>query len=351
MISLNQISNCLDKIYLYEMPLILSSQYSGHKKCFICFNKRKYKKIQVKRLHRIKKSDFVYSFIHHHIYLKIGLRCCSQHLEKDGSLKIDQYQKIPTKYTETSNDTFFMLTSLKQACLQPKINFIDEFKSIETLSEKTCLEWTGWPKKKFLQFSDYLTSINESAGRNKYQLIALYRIWIRKGVDQSILSNFIANTSQQRISEYLSSIRNAIYKDFTPYFIGAKSKSRGFFIEQNTETAKTLFRLKDEDLAVVIDGTHTQIGKSANNEVQYNSYGEKKKGVHIKPYIVCCTNGYIIDCYFPFQANLNDAMILKKILDSDYKLRELLIEEKSLLLLDRGNFLCIKDFSHFLFKL
>ena len=44
----------------------------------------------------------------------------------------------------------------------------------------------------------------------------------------------------------------------------------------------------------------------------------------IKPFIICCTDGYFIDCYGPFAANQNYASILEYILKTDQGLNNLL---------------------------
>ena len=41
------------------------------------------------------------------------------------------------------------------------------------------------------------------SGRTKEQLIAIYRYWFAKGIDQSSLTMLKSNTSQQQISHYL----------------------------------------------------------------------------------------------------------------------------------------------------
>ena len=66
-----------------------------------------------------------------------------------------------------------------------------------------------------------------------------------------------------------------------------------------------------------------------------------------KPFIVCCADGYIIDCYGPFQANQNDAKIFDYILEIDQDLRNILLPKKTCVFLDRG-----KTYKHkfFIFK-
>lgn len=61
-----------------------------------------------------------------------------------------------------------------------------------------------------------------------------------KGIDQRSLALLKNGTSQQDISSYLSQTREAISKDFVPYFLGANSRTREFFLQHNTITVNEL---------------------------------------------------------------------------------------------------------------
>ena len=62
----------------------------------------------------------------------------------------------------------------------------------------------------------------------------------------------------------------------------------------------------------------------------------KIRSLLIKPFLICCADGYIIDCYGPFQANYNDAKIFEYILKTDEELLKLLVPNKTYSFLDRG---------------
>lgn len=188
------------------------------------------------------------------------------------------------------------------------VNSSSSFLKNKNEYEEFCKEITGWSKLQFTQFSEYITSINETNARSKNELIAIYLYWIRKGIDQFSLSLFKHETTQRDISRYLDQIR-AIYKDFVPYFLGSKN-GRSFFLKHNTIASKKLYNLENDNLCIVVDGTYTRLEKSFNNKFQYNTWSQQKKDNLIKPFLITCADGYIIDCYGPFQANLNDAFIL-----------------------------------------
>ena len=50
---------------------------------------------------------------------------------------------------------------------------------------------------------------------------------------------------------------------------------------------------------------------------------------------MCATDGTIIDIYGPYEATLNDAKIMERVLKEDENLREL-IKENDILIADRG---------------
>lgn len=132
-------------------------------------------------------------------------------------------------------------------------------------------------------------------------------------------------------------MRCLMIKDFVPYFLGARSRSRDFFIGHNNVSSEELHQLDGDTLSIVVDSTYTRIEKSANNQFQYDSWSSQKLDLLLKPFIMCCTDGYFIDCYGPFKANMNDATIFNYILETDESLNDILKPDKTIVFLDRGN--------------
>ena len=111
---------------------------------------------------------------------------------------------------------------------------------------------------------------------------------------------------------------------------------------------QSLHDLEEDVLVLVADGTSCKIQKSSNNEFQYRTYSMQKTTSLFKPFIICCADGYIVDCYGPFAANANDASILNYILENDEDFNKLLIPNKTLFLFDRGKFCLFLNFMHLL---
>jgi hypothetical protein len=226
---------------------IIETASSYHDQCFIC----KRKTSSRARLRKIRKESVIKAYLEHKILLKHHSRCCSEHLDENGLIIPRIFSMIPTKPKYYSKQAKIMLNALDE--LKSK-NVFDKFKDIAELTEAHCFKITRWSKDQFIRFSNFITSIYQTDGRTKEELIAIYRYWLRKGLDQCSLAMFKNKTSQQKISHYLSQIRVAINKDFVPFFLGVKSRNREFFVEHNNVTVTELYQMKNDELAIVVDG-------------------------------------------------------------------------------------------------
>ena len=65
-------------------------------------------------------------------------------------------------------------------------------------------------------------------------------------------------------------------------------------------------------------------------------FSEQKKGHLIKPFIICCPDGWIVDCY-NFKALQNDSECLLEVLRMDENFRRICEAKKTTFVLDRGN--------------
>ena len=120
---------------------------------------------------------------------------------------------MPT--TLKSYQTERLLTLLDMSLKENKINLnnplscgaIDHFKDMNALHENVCKKITGWTKLQFSNFAKLITTVKDTNGRTKEQLIAIYRYWLSKGLDQCTLALLKSNTTQQQISHLSAQIK------------------------------------------------------------------------------------------------------------------------------------------------
>jgi len=61
--------------------------------------------------------------------------------------------------------------------------------------------------------------------------------------------------------------------------------------------AKELFDLNKTQFIIICDGTYCYIQKSANNLIQRLTYSVQKGRPLVKPFVICTTDGFIIDIF------------------------------------------------------
>ena len=136
-------------------------------------------------------------------------------------------------------------------------------------------------------------------------------------------------------------VREALKKDFVPKYLGCSSLNRNQWVDKNTELVKELYSLTDDQFCLIADGTYVYCQKSENNKIQRLLYSGQKKRHLIKPFVVCASNGYIIDVYCPFAATANDASILLFLMNNS-SLKNMALPN-DLFILDRGFRDALKD--------
>ena len=319
---------------------------SHHGRCFVCGKKHTYGN----RLKVINKESLGYAYSEHKLILKSHGRACSSHLDANRNIKKKEYldNDFETEKKPVLRETQLMYESIK--VYNENNGIFDKFKDMAFLDEEHCIKITGWDKQVFADFVSYLTDINSTDTRTKEEIIAIYRYWLRNGMSQTCISLYKKETGQQTISSYLELARLSIYKYFVPFFLGC-NRDRSFYLNHRTETSKILYDLTENDLCFIADGSYLNCQKSRNHVFQYDSYSKHKGTNLIKPMIVCCPDGYIVDCYGPFPARDNDASIMRDIIDGDEKFRALVTEhEGTSFVLDRGKIIS-KNFKKYLFHL
>src|SRR5256885_14360349 len=116
-----------------------------------------------------------------------------------------------------------------------------------------------------------------------------------------------------------------------PRHLGISRMTRDILRSHMTTEAEELF-CDGGKVTVVLDGTYTYIQKSSNYAFQRSSFSGHKRRPLLKPFMVVAPDGYIIDVFGPFAANVNDATITRHV--SSELMR--VLKEGDVVLVDRG---------------
>lgn len=284
----------------------------------------------------VSEASIVNIFIKKNIFIPFNSRCCKNHFDEYGNLSEADSDKIViaqqrVKLTGQQLSKLFENIRHRDAS---KSTLFNQFSIFDKAPQKLFMDHTGFTKDEFFLILNELTSLKHSPTRSKEQALAIYLTWLKTGIPQSTLSAFFGIEPRQKISHMCHQVREAFKKDFVHKFLGSSSLNRDQWLNKNTDLVKELFSLSNDQFCLIADGTYLYCQKSENNKLQRLLYSGQKKRHLIKPFVVCTSNGYIIDVYGPFAATANDASILLYLMNHS-SLKDIAIPN-DLFILDRG---------------
>ena len=141
------------------------------------------------------------------------------------------------------------------------------------------------------------------------------------------------------VTASIDEVAAAFKKDVIPYHIRVSNLTREFFMSRQSVIAKSLN--PEANLILIADGTYAYHQKSKNNQYQRKSFSMQKFTNLCKPFTVITSDGYIVDFFGPFLATVNDALIMKSILTTEFDFLSLL-EKNDCFIVDRGFRDCVE---------
>jgi hypothetical protein len=116
--------------------------------CFICLRKVK--------LQKIKKESIIKAYKDFKIVIKSNALHCSRHLDKKGVIKPKDFVSIRHKTKFYDREALNELNNYTNPC---KKDIFEQFNDLDSLSDKDCLQITGWSKEVFTRFCKYSLQI------------------------------------------------------------------------------------------------------------------------------------------------------------------------------------------------
>ena len=274
-------------------------------------------------------------YIKFNIFIPLGTRCCRTHFDQSKYVSEIEIKNITiikpqVKLFGDHVKTFFQLIRQRE-----KSSLFNKFSNYPTIRERLCFSHTGFTKDEFYLILNELKSLKNSPQRSREQALAIYLFWLKTGIAQNTINAIFGLDMRQKISDYCGQVRGSLIKEFVPQYLGSCHRTRENFLVKNISIVKTLYDMEEDQLCLIAYGTYIYCQKSSNNKLQRKLWSGHKKRPLIKPFVICCSNGYIVDVYGPFAATENDARILLHLLDSNKELKAL-IKPNDLLILDRG---------------
>jgi hypothetical protein len=192
---------------------------------------------------------------------------------------------------------------------QERPPFLD-FENIDAMADKVVREWTGLNKAQFNKlFLDAMTQIPIESLRPK----TAYGLWLAKcrtgESDEKIAE--LAGLPRSTASALVETARKSL-GEWAYLHLGFSHLDREDLKHHMTTVARKLFCDGDK-VAIVLDGTYIYIQKSSNYGFQRHNYSGHKHRPLLKPFMIVAPDGYIIDVFGPYEANVNDAAIMRQL--------------------------------------
>jgi hypothetical protein len=206
------------------------------------------------------------------------------------------------------------------------------------LSEDQYKELTGYTKQQISALTaKYITgsTLRTSSTRTKEIALTAYLTKLKKGLSNLSLATTL-KMKQTNVKNCIKKIRDQLSETLVPQRIGLKNITRTVLEKHNSEMVRLLHCDANGSIAIILDGTYIYIQKSANNEFQRVTYSMHKNRHLIKPMVIICSDGYIIDIVGPYEANKNDAAILSDIMDKYRDVFNREFKAGDVFLVDRG---------------
>lgn len=363
---------------------------STHAYCFICNSKKNISVVPCEARQQ--------AFVKRRIFIPKGNRCCSKHLIKrrfyendlnelrifshESVIEVNELQKLIEHLTincdsslkdhigkfTLSDERLKVFTGIKHfTILQIVTRFIivktaskklffylikqrkfvyyhvskytflltNDFKCLFCLNKRSNNMFLGFTWENILELQEMLTSMRNSHTRNITQCLVTFLFRLRTGNSNAMIAAILGLENEQKVSEYCDSVVRSFEKDVLPNNFGFRAKTREDILQNETSFFAKKMLNADKKLAIILDGTYITHQKSTNNEYQRKSYSGQKKKPLCKPFTICSTNGYILETLGPFQATLNDAEILRLIMQDPQGLTSIL-QEGDIFIVDRG---------------
>lgn len=309
-----------------NQPTIVLSEYmravETESRCFIqgCRRTERY---------RVPLSTRKMLFNQYKYYIPENNRLCDQHLVIEAW---DFLDSLRSNYVQSFTERhIYDMMSLKEVVDSTLLHF----ENVDEMEDHVVHIWTGLNKA---QFNQMLAEVPQLLEMPKASLaLAAFLMKLRTGDSNERLATLL-KISRPTLEKWIHQVRELLAEHFVPRNLGLNHLNRQQLLERNLAIPKTLFgSFEGVDTPIVIfDGTYCYVEKSSNYLYQKRTYSLHKYRNLLKPFLLVCTDGYIIDVLGPYPATTSDADIMKKEFEVGNQYLREYFRQGDAFILDRG---------------
>lgn len=261
-------------------------------------------------------------------YVPVNSRVCSNHLNTETW----DFQAGISAYSNAFNATHIQdMLHLKST----NVNALD-FSNINNLEDHLVRHWNGYTKDQLNQLLNEIPTINEM--RRGKTALAAFLMKLRTGEPNERLASLF-QIPRRTLEVLMAKVQELLLLSFIPTHLGVGHITREQIIQRNLLIPRGLFGVQSdgqENPIVIADGSYCYIQKSSNYLYQKNTYSLHKYRNLVKPFMLVCSDGYIIDVLGPYPATTSDAAIMLREFENENSYLCRHFQEGDAFVLDRG---------------
>ncbi|CAH2100547.1 unnamed protein product [Euphydryas editha] len=266
--------------------------------------------------------------IRYQYFIPRGARICSLHREEAN------YENLYTAEYSLNNFTSAHIEDIIFILMEGLQNI--SYENIQNYPDNQVDYFIGLSKQQHAQILEATPRLR-NMNRGSFALTVLL-CKLRTGDSGDRLS-CLFQVPRRTLETLMSVARNILLMDFVPQYLGFSHLRREQVAARNSYIADHIFSEPDAPAAqkpaiTIADATYIYTQKSSNYLFQKDTYSLHKHRNLLKPFILCASDGYIIDVRGPYSATTNDATIMNDLLNetefNDF------YKENDVFILDRG---------------
>ncbi|XP_034839386.1 uncharacterized protein [Maniola hyperantus] len=266
----------------------------------------------------------------HRIYIPPCARVCNLHLNWEYW---DQLRARHTDFTSSQMDN--MLDMLEKISLSNKI----DFSNVHSIPPNLCHYWLGLNATQFYNLLNSIPQLYEKVPDASVAL-SIYLTKLRTGDSNERLTGLF-NMPRSTLERNMNKARNVLTERLVPLHLGLRHMTISEVAARNTVIPEGLYGnntmpIETKPAITICDATYVYVQSSSNYLFQKQTYSLHKYTNLVKPFMIVCCDGHILDCLGPYKATTNDASIMSKEFSSAEGTMRLYFREGDVFILDRG---------------
>ncbi|XP_022834004.1 uncharacterized protein LOC111361820 [Spodoptera litura] len=223
--------------------------------------------------------------------------------------------------------------------LQRAAKYHIDFSNIATMPAYLCHYWLGMTSNQFHDLLNSIPSLSDSVP-NATIALSMYLVKLRTGDSNERLATLFEK-SRTTLERWMNAARECLTRQFVPMHLGFNHLTIEDVASRNRIIPEGLFGNPDlppntKPAIVMCDATYVFMQSSTNYLFQKQTYSLQKLDNLVKPFMIVCCDGHIIDCLGPYKATTNDATITSLNLRNEESGIRTFFRTGDIFILDRG---------------